>query len=393
MTYLLEDITRRELFRNGFFIALGLSLPNLFSCNLENTKTEDSKKTTTKPISIEEKKATLKFIDNYSKWNEKRAIRPQTDYIVLHTTEGGGLGSLNKLTRNGEANYIVDTDGTIYRIIDKDKIAKHAGRSLWNGRYNISTYSIGIEVVGYANQDITSTQYKSLKSLISELQEIYHINDEDVLTHSMVAYGTPNKWHSESYRGRKRCGMLFATPEVRKKLGLTSKPINDQDVSAGRVIVADGYLNNILYGSGSLPETNNHKSKISPTARVEIGDSQTENEFEGFRVIGVDGVTPWEIAGKEYASSNTIYFLKGGKVRRGNQLSKYNLDHLPNGTNILVGYVYGGHVHRNRSAIKICGREWNYPSTYYRFPDGVIKSGDEINQQKIPKGTLVLYRK
>ncbi|MEK6808490.1 MAG: peptidoglycan recognition family protein, partial [Nanoarchaeota archaeon] len=277
-------------------------------------------------------------------------------------------------------------------ILDDNKMAKHAGRSIWEGRYNLDNYSIGIEIVGYHNKRNSEAQYIALRQLIALLQQKYNIPDRNVITHSMVAYGSPNKWHNENHRGRKRCAMLFATPEVRRKLGLTSKPTTDPDVMAGRVVVADKYLNNILYGSSSLNNTK-QKSKITDATRIEISDSQTENEFEGFREIGVDGINPWQIAGKEYASSSTVYFLKDGKVRRGDQLSKYNLNRLPQGTKILVGYVYGGHVSRGRSPIKICGSEWNYPSTYYRLPDGVIKSGDEINQQKIPKGTLALYRR
>ncbi len=37
-------------------------------------------------------------------------------------------------------------------------------------------------------------EYAALKELIGELQRIYHIPDERVLTHSMVAYGKPNRW-------------------------------------------------------------------------------------------------------------------------------------------------------------------------------------------------------
>src|SRR5262245_61862082 len=89
----------------------------------------------------------LQIEDRYSRWNRMRPERPKTYYIVLHTTEAGGRSALEKLRRNGEAHYLVDTDGRVYRIIDKSKVARHAGLSLWEGRSALDRFSIGIEVV------------------------------------------------------------------------------------------------------------------------------------------------------------------------------------------------------------------------------------------------------
>ena len=69
-----------------------------------------------------------------------------------------------------------------------------------------------------------------------------------MLTHSQVAYGAPNKWQPRSHRGRKRCGMMFAMPSVRSKLNLTARPAFDPDVKAGRLVVGDAYLAQVLYG-------------------------------------------------------------------------------------------------------------------------------------------------
>ncbi|MDO5320667.1 MAG: hypothetical protein Q4G65_18740, partial [bacterium] len=62
-------------------------------------------------------------------------------------------------------------------------------------------------------------------------------------------YGAPNTWHKQKHRGRKRCGMLFAMPSVRTKLGLKARPKYDPDVNAKRLVQADPYLASILYGS------------------------------------------------------------------------------------------------------------------------------------------------
>ena len=87
--------------------------------------------------------------------------------------------------------------------------------------------------------------------------------------------------------------------------------------------------------------------------------------------------------------------LNNGWVRRGDELKKagYDFDRVDVGVRMAVGYVYGCHVSRNRSAFAICGSDWNLPSTIYRLPVGEIKNGDEIDPKSIPPGTLVLFRK
>lgn len=191
--------------------------------------------------------AAVSIEDQYSRWNLKRAIRPRTLYLILHTTESGGRSALEKLRRNGEAHYLVDSDGTIYRIIDKDRIARHAGLSLWQGHSALDNYSIGIEVAGYHDGDFGVDQLVALRELIRQLRAGYRIPPESVLTHSMVAYGRPNRFHHDDHRGRKRCGMVFARSDMRELLGLSSRPLRDRDVERGRLKVGDAELFGILF--------------------------------------------------------------------------------------------------------------------------------------------------
>jgi N-acetylmuramoyl-L-alanine amidase len=386
--------------------------------------------------------------------NRKRPRRPNTRYIILHTTEGEEEGSLRKLVRFGEAHYCVSNSGRIFRIIDKEKIAKHAGRSMWEGRSPIDNYSIGIEVVGYHNQDINDAQYTALRELLKQLKSFYHISDKNILTHSMVAYGRPNRFHNDSHRGRKRCGMIFAQPEVRARLGLESKPEHDSDVAAGRLKVGDRELFNFLFAAEPKPtlvaavgkpptavpakpdmpsessiindnwsawsiarERYNDPStvyifpngkrfggdqiqdwaKIPYGTKVVLGEAEDSQSFEGFLEIGKDGDTPQAVAGEAYAKATSIYFFPDGMIRTGAELKKRRsarklLIHSPKGTRILVGYVYGGHVKTRRPPSSIAGSKWNYPSTYYRYPDGSMLSGDDIDAGSVPAGTLVFYQ-
>jgi hypothetical protein len=246
---------------------------------------------------LDETEAKLNIKNHFSPRNKKRAFRPKTNYIILHTTEGRSRGSIERITKYGLAHYVVDIDGTVYRTMEKNRIAKHAGRSMWNGKRNIDNYSLGIEVVGKHNRDITVNQYKSLKELIRQLESYYGLSDNDVLTHSMVAYGSPNPFHTQAHRGRKRCGMLLAKRDVRIKLGLSKKPSFDPDVKKKRLAIGDPYLAEVLYGDDEL-------------------QVQKSMKYLASNILS-EGRTAWSVAREKYNLKDTLYETPDGRRLRG----------------------------------------------------------------------------
>ena len=384
--------------------------------------------------------AELRIRNHYSPKNSERSLRKSTRFIVLHTTEGSEAGSLRKVHKNGEAHYLVTQTGKIYRIIHRNRVAYHAGVSMWEGRTNLDNASIGIEVVGYHNGRLTVAQYDALRELIAELQRIYEIPDDHVLTHSMVAYGRPNRWHKRAHRGRKRCGMLFARPSARARLGITYWPAYDPDVRAKRLVVADSYLHAMLYGSAGsggrrdsaardpggedpmvvtasrspwdiagaaynrsetryrFPDgTEKAGDSIRNWKRIPAGtrviiESEMKDSALGVAVIGQDAEDAVSIAGQGYNTSRTIYLMTDGRVRSGSELSEKALQSLPNQTRVLVGYVNGGYITSGRSAFEVCGAKWDSASTIYRLPDGALKQGNMIRARGIPRGTLVFFK-
>lgn len=383
--------------------------------------------------------APLTIVNYYSPENRHREKRPRTDYIIVHTTEGASLGSLRKLHRNGEAHYFIDPAGKVFRIIQKDRIALHAGRSMWDGRSNLDDFSIGIELAGFHNREVSAAQYAALKELLRQLQAIYSIPDERVIPHAMVAYGAPNRWQSRSHRGRKRCGMLFARPDIRRKAGLKTGPARDPDVAAGRLVVGDPYLAGVLFGSPgerdkalamfsgdkvfvigkgrtawdvardqyNSPGTSYifpdgktvpgdkivNWNAIPPGTRVALSGDQRDNPPEGIRELGRDGRTALELAGNEFAAATTIYIFPGGKYRPGNRMTEKEFRALPEGTRVLVGYSLAGKVTPQKKAFEISGRDWNLPSTVYLFPNGRFVTGDQLGEKSIPRDTLVFSRR
>ena len=124
----------------------------------------------------------LEISDRYrSPRSPERKIRPSTDFIILHTTEAPARSSLNKVSDRGECHYCVTEDGTVYRIVDRDREAFHAGRSMWNGRTDIDKYSIGIECVGYHDKEMSLIQLYAIRDLVRELKAMYHLSDDKVL--------------------------------------------------------------------------------------------------------------------------------------------------------------------------------------------------------------------
>ena len=131
--------------------------------------------------------------------------------------------------------------------------------------------------------------------------------------------------------------------------------------------------------------------------RVILNEEDTQ-EFEGFLEVGRDGATAKEVAGTASTSSTTIYFFPDGFIRTGAELKSRRsyqklLNDPPKETKVLIGYVYGGYVKSRRPPSSIAGVKWNYPSTYYRYPNGSIVNGDDINDKEIPPGTLVFYQR
>jgi len=329
--------------------------------------------------------AALTFNNSYYSFrNKERAFRKSTTLIILHTTEAPSRSALNKLRDMGESHFCVDESGRIYRIIDHRRIAFHAGRSMWNGRVEVDNFAIGIEVCGYHDKPINAAQIEAVKNLVAEMQRIYKISDANVLAHAHVAYGAPNKWQKKTHRGRKRCGMLFATKSMRLKLGLDSRPSRDPDVTARRLVVGDDYLARVLYGAAS-------SSTVAIAPFPNFSKPGRTKSASPYQIIGIHGRTAQEIAGASALKVSTLYIYPDGQYTRGSLLGPDAVLRLPYGTKVLQNYYVGGPVLSKRPVASICGNRWNQPDTFYLI-SGSLVAGNTIDGTKIPSGSMVFYR-
>ncbi|WP_020585482.1 N-acetylmuramoyl-L-alanine amidase [Desulfobacter curvatus] len=334
-----------------------------------------------------------RIIDYRSRINPrfKKRVRPKTRLIIVHTSELGLKSTLRvvskgkrfkngRSTPGGHANYVVARNGTVYRILDKKYRADHAGLSMWNGVSDISDISVGIEFVGYHYAPLTTSQYTSAGMLLSILKRVYGLQDKDILTHSQIAYGKPNRWFSKNHRGRKRCAKNF--DRMRAGLGL-GWPF-DPDVRAG-LLTPDSMLAQVFY-----PD---------PGAVVYTGKQAPQDLAPD--VISKQN-SAWAIAGEDYDAPDTVYVLPGGKTLAGDRVaSNWGWNRLPAGTKVLLNQETEQVREQAKSIIKTisgqmtawshAGGAFHAASTIYFLPSGRILSGRVISDwDDLPSGTRLV---
>ena len=324
--------------------------------------------------------------------NPERKVRASTRLIVLHTTEAPARSSLNKVSERGECHFCVTEEGFVYAIVDRDREAFHAGRSMWNGVEDVDKISVGIECVGYHDKPMPAVQIAAIRDLVAELKRMYRVTDDRVVCHSHVAYGMPNRWQKRRHRGRKRCGMLFAMPSVRRQLGLRLRPGGDTDVAAGRLSVGDDYLRTVLYG-----RTDTMARHYAGTAAA--APSVAKAPVVEPSVVTVPVVKP-SVAKPPVArpapKPKTVIAAKPAENRRAVVVAKKATTSSPHivktPTTVAQlktgGWKMVGTIRKNVTAMKLAGRKWNAATTYYVIR-GKLTPGNRIDPARIEVGMTV----
>lgn len=125
---------------------------------------------------------------------------PRVDLLILHYTVLDFPTSLRVLTQQEvSSHYLVDIDPpTIYRLVDEDQRANHAGVSFWQRRHLLNTSSIGIEIVNRGYVDTAAgrvytpyppAQIEAVVGLVRDIVKRYDIKPDRVLGHSDIAPG------------------------------------------------------------------------------------------------------------------------------------------------------------------------------------------------------------
>jgi len=120
-------------------------------------------------------------------------------FVVVHYTSASLERSLQLLT-HGEvsSHYLIGDDkgATIYKLMDENLRAWHAGESEWQGRTWLNSSSIGIEIVNPGFKDTptgrlwypySEDQVQSLIVLLKDISKRYAINPRNIIGHSDIA--------------------------------------------------------------------------------------------------------------------------------------------------------------------------------------------------------------
>lgn len=124
----------------------------------------------------------------------------RVQFVVVHYTSASLERSLQLLT-HGEvsSHYLIgdDTNATIYKLMDENQRAWHAGESEWQGRTWLNSSSIGIEIVNPGFKELptggrywypySEAQVQSLIVLLKDISKRHAISPHSIIGHSDIA--------------------------------------------------------------------------------------------------------------------------------------------------------------------------------------------------------------
>jgi N-acetylmuramoyl-L-alanine amidase len=117
------------------------------------------------------------------------------DMLILHYTgmrsAAEALDRLCDPAAKVSAHYLIEEDGTVWRLVAEQHRAWHAGVSSWRGRSDINAVSIGIELVNpgheFGYRAFPEPQMAALEELVHGILARHPIPPRHILGHSDVA--------------------------------------------------------------------------------------------------------------------------------------------------------------------------------------------------------------
>jgi N-acetylmuramoyl-L-alanine amidase len=124
----------------------------------------------------------------------------RAQFLILHYTDLPLDSSVRVLTQQSvSAHYLVsdETPPVVYRLVDEQRRAWHAGLSFWKGATMLNAASIGIEIVNPGEETLADgtraftpyppAQIDLLVRLVRDIVDRHQIKPERILGHSDIA--------------------------------------------------------------------------------------------------------------------------------------------------------------------------------------------------------------
>jgi N-acetylmuramoyl-L-alanine amidase len=141
----------------------------------------------------------------------------RVQFIVLHYTEIDFPRSLQRLSKEEvSSHYLInDQPATIFRLVEENQRAWHAGPSFWQGYTHLNSSSIGIEIVNLGNggdpaasyAEYSQLQIKQVIELVRAVERRHGVRPDRVLGHSDIQPLTKQDpgprfpWHALALEG------------------------------------------------------------------------------------------------------------------------------------------------------------------------------------------------
>lgn len=137
----------------------------------------------------------MRILERPSPNHDARLADGVVDMLILHYTgmesAAAALDRLCSAEAKVSAHYLIDEDGTVWRLVAEERRAWHAGVSSWRGRSDINSASIGIELVNpgheFGYRPFPEPQMAALEALGRDILPRHPILPWHVLGHSDVA--------------------------------------------------------------------------------------------------------------------------------------------------------------------------------------------------------------
>ena len=128
-------------------------------------------------------------------FNKKRRSYKSIKFVIIHYTgmqsERESIIRLCNPKSKVSSHFVINQKGKIYRLVQDNQIAWHAGKSCWGKYKNLNKTSIGIELVNKGHKfGYTNFKKKQLSSLIKICKNLirkYRIKKQNIVGHSDVA--------------------------------------------------------------------------------------------------------------------------------------------------------------------------------------------------------------
>lgn len=122
---------------------------------------------------------------------DRRGQRPEL--IVLHYTGMDDAPSARARLCDPQAevsaHWLIHEDGTVDALVPEELRAWHAGAGMWQGREDVNSRSIGIEIANPGDRPFTAAQMDALTGLMRQIMARWQISPAAVIGHSDMAPG------------------------------------------------------------------------------------------------------------------------------------------------------------------------------------------------------------